>query len=134
MKVLKRILVICALLVLALPLNAQNSTTRFFVACEYENVTIDSTAGGIGFTAAEYNATECGGTNGAASVTFTVACASGTDCPIRMTLDSTAPTTSVGMRAIYGQSVTIYSITNIKTFRAIREGATSAVLNVQYFR
>lgn len=129
-----RLILGLVILTLTVPLNAQNTTTRFFIACEYENLTIDSTAGGIAFTAAEYNATECGGTNGAASVTFTVACAAGTDCPIRMTLDSTAPTTSVGLRATYGQSVTIYSITNIKAFRAIREGATSAILNVQYFR
>lgn len=133
---MKRLLLLSFALVIAFSSNidAQNNTTRFFIACEYENITIDDTAGGKGFTAAKYNATECGGTNGAASVTFTVACASGTDCPIRMTLDSTAPTTSVGLRLLYGQSVTIYSITNIKQFRAIREGATSAVLNVQYFR
>lgn len=131
---MKKLILSLFILALTLPLNAQNTTTRFFIACEYENITIDNTVGGKGFTAAEYNATECGGTNGAASVTFTVACAAGTDCPIRMTLDSTAPTTSVGLRALYGQSVTIYSITNIKAFRAIREGATSAVINVQYFR
>lgn len=134
---MKRYLLILVALVIALSstsIGAQNNTTRFFIACEYENKTVDDTAGGVAFTASKYNATECGGTNGAASVTFTVACASGTDCPIRMTLDSTAPTTSVGLRAVYGQSVTIYSITNIKAFRAIREGATSAVINVQYFR
>lgn len=111
----------------------QNNTTRFFIAYDYENLTIDDTAGGIAFTASKVinssNPIET-----AQLVTFTVDCSAGTDCPIRMTLDGTAPTTSIGMRAIYRDSVTIYSITNISAFRAIREGATSAILNVTYSR
>lgn len=110
--------------------SAQNNTTRFFIAYDYENLTVDDTVGGVAFTASKINASD----GPANSVTFTVDCASGTDCPIRMTIDGTAPTTSVGLRIVYGQSVTIYSITNIRAFRAIREGATSAVINVQYFR
>jgi len=111
----------------------QNNTTRFFIAYDYENLTIDTTVGGVPFTASKVinssNPIET-----AQSITFTVDCSAGTVCPFRMTLDGTAPTTSVGMRADYGSSVTIYSITNISAFRAIREGVTSAVLNVTYFR
>lgn len=111
----------------------QNTTTRFFFAYDYENITIDNTAGGKAFTATKIqNASNPVET--AQLVTFTVDCTSGTDCPIRFTLDGTAPTTSVGMRVVYGQSVSIYALSNIIAFRAIREGATSAIINVTYFR
>lgn len=127
------ILVIAFLLTFVLVPSAQQNTTRFLVACEYENLTVDNTAGGVPFTKAEYASSSCG--SGAASVTFTIECSGGgTACPIRMTMDGTTVTTSVGMRADYGQSITIYNLTNIIAFRAIREGATSAVLNVTYFR
>jgi len=124
-----RRIILSLILILVLPtiIIAQNNTTRFFVAYDYENLTVDTTVGGVSF-----DSTIVGST--AQSVTFTVACASGSSCPIRFTLDGTAPTTSVGLRADFEQSVTIYSNTNIKAFRAIREGATSAVLNVTYFR
>lgn len=111
--------------------QAQNTTTRFFIAYDYENLTIDSTSGGIAFTASKVTTS----TTQAQSVTFTIACDGGaTSCPIRMTLNGTAPTTSVGMRADYGSSVTIYSHQNIVAFRAIREGSTSAILNTTYFK
>ena len=124
-----RRIILSLILILVLPtiIIAQNNTTRFFVAYDYENLTVDTTVGGVAF-----DSTIVGST--AQSVTFTVACASGSSCPIRFTLDGTAPTTSVGLRADFEQSVTIYSNTNIKAFRVIREGATSAVLNVTYFR
>lgn len=114
--------------------SAQQNTTRFFIGCEYENLTVDNTAGGVGFTASEYQSSAC--LSGAQSVTFTIECSGGgTSCPIRMMLDgTTAVTSSVGMRADYGQSVVIYGLTSLIRFRAIREGATSAILNVQYFR
>lgn len=129
---MKKLFLIIVLALITVPvIHGQNNTTRFFVACNYENITVDNTAGGVRFTAAIVNSTAC--LSGAASATFTIACASGTDCPIRMTLDGTAPTTSVGLRAIYGQSITMYSNVNLLRFRTIREGATSAVISVQYF-
>lgn len=123
-------LVFALLFILCVPniIIAQNNTTRFFIAYDYENITVDNTVGGKGFTASKINGSQ------AQSVTFTVDCASGTDCPIRITLNGTAPTTSVGMRVVYGQSVTIYSNSNIRNFRAIREGSTSAIINVTYFQ
>ena len=105
---------------------AQNNTTRFFVAYAYENLTVDDTAGGVALDAAK--------SASAQSISFTVSCSSGTDCPVRYTIDGTVPTTSVGTRLVYAQSAVIYSNTNIKHFLAIREGSTSAVLNITYFR
>ena len=134
---MKKLLIVFVLFLCAVasipPLSAQNNTTRFFFAYDYENITIDNTAGGKGFTASKIR-NSSNSVETAQLVTFTIYCASGTDCPIRFTLDGTAPTTSVGMRAIYGQSVSIYALVNIEAFRAIREGATSAVINVTYFR
>lgn len=121
------------LLGLSITLAAQNITNRFFLAYSYENLTVDSTSGGVAFTTTKVNPS--GVAYNAQSITFTIACdGGGTSCPIRMTLDGTAPTTSVGMRADYGSSVTIYSHSNILAFRAIREGSTSAILNTTYFR
>lgn len=111
--------------------NAQsNSTTKFFFAYDYENVTIADTA--IGFTTSKVTSSTA--THNANAVTFTIECSDGsTSCPIRMTLDGTTPTTTVGMLADYGSSITVYNHTSIVAFRAIRTGATSAVLNTQYF-
>lgn len=127
---MRKAILIGLLCALALPLNAQNNTTRFFIAYDYENITVDNTAGGKAFTASKVRASD----GPANKVEFTVDCASGTDCPIRYTMDGTAPTTSIGMRAVYRDTVIIYSLTNITAFRAIREGATSAIINVQYYR
>jgi hypothetical protein len=132
---MKKLLIVVAFLFLTAPtLKAQNNTTRFFIACEYENITVDNTAGGKSFTSTEYKSSACG--LGAALATFTIECSGGgTSCPIRIMLDGTTTVTaSVGIRADYRDAVSIYSITNLTNFRAIREGATSAVINVQYFR
>lgn len=133
---MKKLILIFALLfsVGVITPTTQQTTTRYYIGCEYENLTIDATAGGVAFTASEYQSSAC--IFGAQSVTFTIECSGGgTTCPIRMMLDGTTTvTSSVGMRADYGQSVTIYGLTSIIRFRAIREGATSAILNVQYFR
>lgn len=119
------------LLLSSLTGRAQNNTTRFFYAYTYENITIDGTSGGKAFTASKVTGNE---TSTADSATFTIDCSSGTTCPIRMTLDGTAPTSSVGMRADYQQSITIYGHSNLVAFRAIRESSTSAIINVTYFR
>ena len=113
--------------------KAQNNTTRFFIAYDYENLTVDTTVGGVPFTASKVT-NSSNPIETAQLVTFTVACSSGTSCPVRFTIDGTAPTTSVGLRIDYGTTVSIYNLTNISAFRAIREGATSAILNVTYLR
>ena len=125
----KTIALILAIVLFApVSLYAQQNTTRFFTAYDYVNLTVDATAGGVA-----YSQTEIQGSK-AQSITFTVTCASGTDCPIRITLDGTTVTASVGIRFVSGQSATVYGNNNITRLRAIREGATSAVLNTQFFQ
>jgi hypothetical protein len=129
---MKRLVLILSLVGLfTAPTIAQQSTTRFFFAYTYENLTIDNTAGGIPFTSSKVTST----TGSANAVTFSIECSGGgTTCPFRMTIDGTTPTTSVGMRLDYGSIVTIYNRTSIIAFRGIREGATSAILNVTYLQ
>lgn len=133
---MRKIVILFVMLGMLLPtvtLEAQNQTTRFFFACNYEDLTVDSTAGGVAFTTSKIKSTACG--SGAQSVSFTVTCSTGTDCPIRIQLDGTTTvTTSAGLRLTSGQSATIYGLPNITNFRAIREGATSAVLNTIYYK
>jgi hypothetical protein len=125
----KYLIIFLFLFFLVTPLAAQNSTTRFFVAYDYANLTVDNTVGGVPLGSAELAGSK------AQSVTFTVVCnGGGVTCPFRFTIDTTAPTTSVGLWADYGASVTIYSNTNLRNFRAIRQGATSAILNVTYLQ
>lgn len=112
---------------------AQNNTTRFFIPYDFGNLTVDSTSGGVPFPAAKVTNTS-DPVETAALVTFSVSCSSGTSCNVRFTVDGTAPTTTVGILLQYGQIVNIYQHNAIENFRAIKEGATDAVLNVQYFR
>lgn len=114
-------------------LEAQASTTRFYFAYDYGNVTVDATVGGVPFPATDLAWTS-NPVNTAQLVTFTIDCAAGTTCPIRFTIDGTVPTTSVGMRADYQTTISIFNRPNLVNFRAIREGATSAILNVTYQR
>lgn len=133
---MKRFLSSLFLLSLTLPLtlSAQNNTTVFRVAYTYENLTVDNTAGGVPFTSTKVTSTT-NIINSAQLITFTIDCASGTTCPIRMMVDgATTVTTSVGFRADYQQSISLFGHDNIVRFRAIREGATSAILNVTYWR
>jgi hypothetical protein len=126
----KRLLAIAITIALISPvtLSAQQNTTRFFIAYDYGNVTVDTTVGGVGFAAGDISGSK------AQLVTFTVTCASGTDCPIRVTSDGTAPTATVGMRLNSGQSVSIYGNSNITRFRAIQESVVGAVLNTQFYQ
>jgi hypothetical protein len=93
----------------------------------HESVTADSTAGGVALTESTYfrNGTQ---QNTASSALITTETA---DC--RFTIDGTAPTTTVGHLATSGSQMTIDGLENIKKFRAIRTGDTSATLKVTYY-
>lgn len=45
--------------------------------------------------------------------------------PIRMTLDGTTPTASVGVPVAIGQQITVFGYANIANFKAIRTTSTS---------
>lgn len=131
MKRLLGIFVLC--LFASADIFAQSNTTRFFIAYDYEDLTVDSTAGGVALTSTKVT-NPSNPVETANLITFSVSCAAGTDCPARFTIDGTAPTTTAGILVQYGQIISVYQHDNIVAFRAIRTGATSAVFNVQYFR
>ena len=126
--------VVLFFLLIPTTLDAQNNQTRFFIAYDFANLTVDATAGGVPFPADSLVDPAAPAINVAQLVTFSVSCASGTDCNARFTVDGTAPTTTVGVLVQYGQIISIFNQPNLNAFRAIRAGATSAVFNVQYFR
>ena len=83
----------------------------------YESVTVDNTAGGKPLT--KY------GRNQYALISVETA-------QIRFTVDGTAPTTTVGHVLNAGDILELDSLEDMKSFRAIRTGATSAVIHVTY--
>lgn len=94
-----------------------------------ERITIDNTVGGVGFTAATYKPTT-GDRKGIAAriAKFTIETAD-----IRYTQDgSTAPTSAIGKIIYETGGDTILGLQNIKNFKAIRTGANSATLDVEY--
>lgn len=54
--------------------------------------------------------------------------------PVRITVDNTVPSASVGMPFNPGDLVTIEGDEDIKAFKAVRTTATSASLYVTYFK
>ncbi len=123
---------ILALVVLAVPLGAQQPTTAsIYTAFSDESLTVDATAGGVPFTAATYNAQAPFGRS-VAMATFRVVCSASSPCSINVLYDGNAPTSSTGFPLDVGDIGTIYGQANIQKFRAIRSGANSAVLRVVY--
>jgi hypothetical protein len=93
-------------------------------AYDYEAITIADTA--IGFTAAKL-APENSEIPSSAFCTLETA-------QIRYRVDGGTPTASVGHLLEIGQSLILRSLDNMKNFRAIRTGSTSASLKVTYER
>jgi hypothetical protein len=90
-------------------------------AFDFEQITIDATAGGKALTATTYdNATK-------ALITVETA-------QIRFRVDGEAPTETVGHIADIGDKIELDSAEDIANFHAIRAGATSAVISVTYSR
>lgn len=126
------ILFACALLEGPILSAQQNSTTIFRHAYVLEDLTISSSS--TPFTASKVTSSN-NPLDSANMVVFRVNCASGTSCILRFTMDGvTTPTTTVGLRAAYLDTVTLYSHDNIVAFRGIRETSTDVIIDVQYFR
>lgn len=91
-------------------------------AYDFEQISIDATAGGVGLTAATYA--------GAAMAYITI---SGTDgLTLRYRYDGGIPTSAVGHEAYAGDPILLESAEDIANFKAIRTGSTSLTLNVTY--
>lgn len=110
-----------------------NDITRFFFAYTTESITIDSTAGGKAFTTTKIKQTTTPYYK-AQLASFRVECSASTPCPIRFTVDGTAPTTSVGTVLNESDTLNIYAYDNILKFRAIRTGSNSAIIQPTYYR
>ncbi len=111
------------------PVAALAQITRYAYA--YEQLTVSSTA--VGFTASKVKSTTTA-INQANQVVFSVNCASGTTCILRYTIDGTTPTASVGLRALYGDTIKIDGYGNNTLFRGIRETSTDVKLDVAFLR
>ena len=96
-----------------------------------ETLTVDNTAGGVGFTVATIVPTTTATTNvnpaGVAHLTLETA-------QIRYTLDGTAPTTTVGHLMNAGDILLIEGIANVAAFKAIRTGGTNGSLQCSFGR
>ena len=101
-------------------------TVEALDALDYEEITIDATAGGIGLTTTKIQPS---GDIARTAVRITFESAE-----VRFRHDGGAPTASVGHRAADGDSLTLNGVTNLKNFRAIRTTGVSATARVTYFR
>lgn len=92
-------------------------------AVDYETLTVDNTSGGVALTTTKIAKCLSNG--------YIVAVLGGAE--IRFTTDTTAPTTAVGIPLEVGQQLTVTGPNDLLQFRAIRTGAVSGTLYVQYF-
>jgi hypothetical protein len=93
-----------------------------------ERLTIDNTAAGIPFTSSTYDPTS-GDFKG---MPAQIAKCHVESADIRYRQDGTAPSATVGRIAYETSEFYIQGSQNIKKFLAIRTGATSATLDVEY--
>lgn len=104
-----------------------------------QTLTVDATAGGVGFTAANFSRVSTG-TGANSGATLDARCALITvdgdveTNDIRWTCDGTAPVAATtGHLLQAGDVLTLYGYGNILKFRAIREGGTNGTLQVTFF-
>lgn len=96
-------------------------------AYAWESVAVANTA--IGFTAANITADIINGNHGPKVASISVETA-----PIRYRIDGTDPDAATGTLLNPGDTVDIIGVNDIKRFKAIRTGATSAAIKVTYYR
>lgn len=106
----------------------QQITNRVYVTYDSEAVTVAAVA--IGFTSSKTLPT--GTTYKAQLATFTIECVTTAPCPVRILATGTNPTASVGLIMNAGDIGTVYGTRDITRFKAIRTGANSASISVQY--
>ena len=94
----------------------------------YEAITVDDTAGGKALTVAKY------WTASTSKVVSDFVVITVTGAVINYTVDGTTVTSSVGTPALPYQEIVLSSFEEIKNFRAIRTGDTSASIKVKYYK
>lgn len=101
----------------------------FGQAIGFDQLTVSTTA--VGFTASDYRNKNSAGIDARAAL-VTVEGTAGTN-DIRWTCDGTPPTDTLGHILQAKEALIIRGFGNIKNFRAIRDGASDAVLNITFF-
>lgn len=109
-----------------------NSTTLVRKAFAYEAITLDATAGGIGFTAATYAPTVTDQPSAFSRAEMAVVNCN--NAQARYRVDGGTVTTSNGMLIQDGDWFLIYGYAHIAAFKGIRTGATSVVCDVTFYR
>jgi hypothetical protein len=102
-------------------------TTKQTIFTNYDYESISVTDSAVGFTAAKITPTSNNHKIPQEAV-FSVETAS-----IRVRMDGTDPTASTGLLIPSGTIFTVTGQTDIRRFKAIRDGSTSATIEVLYF-
>ena len=92
----------------------------------FEALTVDATVGGVPFTEATMNP---GGAPPAYAAFCTVE-----DAAIRIRLDGTGPTATVGTPYEVGDTFVVWGRRDLISIRFIRQGAASATLSTEFAR
>jgi len=123
---------------LSAPLLAQsnnepnNSIGLVRRAFAYEQITLDGTAGGIGFTAATYAPTVTDQPSAYSRAEMALVNCNGAQARYR--IDGGTVTSSNGMLINDGDWLVIYGYNNIAAFKGIRTGGTSTACDVTFSR
>lgn len=105
-------------------IDARQHVIGKYSGFDFEKLTIDNTVGGIGLTASKLSSTPS-----PKKVIITAE-----DAQLRYTVDGTTVTSLIGHLMSPLDSLVLEGYSQLNSFRAIRKGATSAVLMVTYFR
>ena len=115
-------------------LNTGNTNTAILRDFDGEALTIDSTAGGVGFTVSKINPTCTGCVSSQSRAQLAICTNTATGGEIRILANGTAPTTTVGLIVGAGSQFSVYGYNNIAAFKGIRTGSTSGSLYCVYSR
>jgi hypothetical protein len=103
------------------------------VAYAQDNIAVDSTAGGLGLTAANLNPTGSGLARDLGKCREAIITVIG--YAVRVTLDGTAPVAATtGIYLAAGDVLVLRGYANLLAFRAIRDTGSSASISVTYLR
>lgn len=100
-----------------------------------EAISVDATAGGVGFTAAKISptCTDCP-INVLRAVRADCTTEAQTSINIRVTVDGTVVSSTVGTLITSGTTFTVFGYTNIAAFKAIRTASTTVAMYCTYSR
>lgn len=101
------------------------SVPVFGATYNYEQITVDNTSGGVGFTASKITPSD-------GRTVMNIAQCRLETAEIRYRYDSGAPTSSVGTLLEIGEMITLTKREDILNFKAIRTGGSNGSLSCTY--